>query len=135
MIPTRAFKLCCLLFLSLTAAGILAAEKGSKPSKGSKKPQAETRMKADTFTGLAFRGIGPAVTSGRVGDIAVHPTDRNTWYVAVASGGVWKTVNAGVTWTPIFDGESAYSIRCLTMDPQNPLGHWVGTGAHNAQRR
>jgi photosystem II stability/assembly factor-like uncharacterized protein len=134
MMPTRAFKLCCLLFLSLTAAGILAAEKGSKPSKGSKKPQAETRMKADTFTGLAFRGIGPAVTSGRVGDIAVHPTDRNTWYVAVASGGVWKTINAGVTWTPIFDGEGAYSIGCITLDPKNPLVIWVGTGENNSQR-
>jgi len=134
MMPSRAFKLCCLLFMSLTAAGIFAAEQESKPSKTSKKPQTETRMKPDTFTGMAFRGIGPAVTSGRVGDLAVHPTDRNTWYVAVASGGVWKTINAGVTWTPIFDGEGAYSIGCVTLDPRNPLVVWVGTGENNSQR-
>ncbi|MCI0657803.1 MAG: hypothetical protein L0170_12125, partial [Acidobacteria bacterium] len=71
MMRIRALKLCCLLFVPLTVTGILAAEKRSKPSRSSAKPGAETRLKADTFTGLAFRGIGPAVTSGRVGDLAV----------------------------------------------------------------
>src|SRR5688572_18042540 len=54
---------------------------------------------------LRSRSIGPALTSGRVGDIAVHPKDNRTWFVAVASGGVWKTTNAGNTWTPVFDNE------------------------------
>ena len=52
---------------------------------------------------LKFRGIGPAFMSGRIGDIAVDPENRSTWYVAASSGGVWKTTNAGVTFTPIFD--------------------------------
>jgi photosystem II stability/assembly factor-like uncharacterized protein len=102
-----------------------AKEAASKPS---------TRMKPETFTGLAFRGIGPALMSGRVGDIAVHPTKRSTWYLAVASGGVWKTTNAGTTWTPVFDTQGSYSIGCVVLDPKNPLTVWVGSGENNSQR-
>jgi photosystem II stability/assembly factor-like uncharacterized protein len=86
------------------------------------------------FTGLTFRSIGPAVTSGRIGDIAVDPTSPSTWYVAAASGGVWKTINAGTTWTPIFDKQASYSIGCVVIDPKDPLTIWVGTGENNSQR-
>jgi photosystem II stability/assembly factor-like uncharacterized protein len=81
-----------------------------------------------TFAGLKLRNIGPAFMSGRIADIAVPPGDENTWYVAVGSGGVWKTDNAGVTWKPIFDHESSYSIGCVTLDPNDPHVIWVGTG-------
>ncbi len=81
-----------------------------------------------TFAGLKFRSIGPALTSGRVADIAIHPDNENVWYVAVGSGGVWKTVNSGTTWTPIFDGQESYSIGCVTIDPNNSETIWVGTG-------
>src|SRR5258706_11146975 len=91
-------------------------------------------LKAGTFDGLEFRLIGPAFMSGRVIDVAVDPTHRSTWYVAVASGGVWKTTNAGTTWTPIFDGERSYSIGCVTLDPRHPLTVWVGSGENNSQR-
>jgi len=66
--------------------------------------------------------------SGRIADIAIHPEDDNTWYVAVASGGVWKTKNAGVTWTPIFDEQSCFATGCVTIDPNNPHVVWIGTG-------
>ena len=81
-----------------------------------------------TFMGLKLRGIGPAFMSGRIADIAVHPNDNNCWYVAVGSGGVWKTTNAGTTWQPVFDKQSSYSIGCVTIDPNNPHVIWVGTG-------
>lgn len=81
-----------------------------------------------TFSGLKFRNIGPAFMSGRIADIAIHPNDDNTWYVAVGSGGVWKTVNAGTTWQPIFDKQKSYSIGCVSIDPQIPTTIWVGTG-------
>jgi photosystem II stability/assembly factor-like uncharacterized protein len=81
-----------------------------------------------TFSGLSFRNIGPAFTSGRIGDIAIHPNNENVWYVAVASGGVWKTTNSGTTWKPIFDNEKSYSIGCITIDPNNSHTIWVGTG-------
>ncbi|RXM22272.1 hypothetical protein EO238_24710, partial [Citrobacter sp. AAK_AS5] len=57
-----------------------------------------------------------------------------TWYVAVGSGGVWKTDNAGTTWTPIFDAQPTYSIGCLTLDPSNPEIVWVGTGENVSGR-
>lgn len=83
---------------------------------------------------LGFRNVGPALTSGRIADVAVHPKKYSTYYVAVASGGVWKTENAGTTFTPIFDGQGSYSIGCVTIDPSNPNIVWVGTGENNNQR-
>ena len=80
------------------------------------------------FNGLKFRNIGPAMTSGRIADIAIHPENENIWYVAVGSGGVWKTENSGTTWDPIFDNQKVYSIGCVTIDPNNPHTIWVGTG-------
>ncbi len=80
------------------------------------------------FSGLSFRNIGPAMTSGRIADIAIHPENENVWYVAVGSGGVWKTSNSGTTWDAIFENQSVYSIGCVTIDPNNPHTIWVGTG-------
>lgn len=91
-------------------------------------------MGSAVFSGLRFRSVGPAVTSGRVIAFAVDPADRTRYYVAVASGGVWKTVNAGTTWTPVFDGEGAFSIGAIALDPKNPSTVWVGTGERNSQR-
>ncbi|HJW44501.1 MAG TPA: hypothetical protein VJ463_08590 [Geothrix sp.] len=86
------------------------------------------------LAGLPLRNLGPAVTSGRVGDIAVDPNKVDTWYVGVASGGVWKTVNGGTTWTPVFDREASFSIGCVTVDPRDSNTVWVGSGENNSQR-
>ena len=80
------------------------------------------------FAGLEFRNIGPAMTSGRIADIAIHPENENIWYVAVGSGGMWKTMNSGTTWKPIFEKQDVYSMGCVTIDPSNPHTIWVGTG-------
>jgi photosystem II stability/assembly factor-like uncharacterized protein len=87
-----------------------------------------TVWKADHFKEMKFRSIGPALMAGRIADIAIHPQDDNVWYVAVGSGGVWKTMNAGVSWQPIFDDQASYSIGCISIDPSNPHTIWVGTG-------
>jgi photosystem II stability/assembly factor-like uncharacterized protein len=118
----------------VAVAGLVAGITLTPIGEASAKKSDANRMKSGTFTGLGLRGIGPAVSSGRIGDIAVQPTDYHTWYVAVASGGVWKTVNAGTTWEPIFDGEGSYSIGCLAVDQRDPLIVWVGTGENNSQR-
>lgn len=80
------------------------------------------------YNALEFRNIGPALFSGRIADIAIHPNDDKTWYVAVGSGNVWKTTNDGVTWDPIFDNQPSYSIGSVSIDPNNPNTVWVGTG-------
>lgn len=108
-----------LLFtLLLAAANTLLAQK----------VQTDTLFTDGTFAGINMRCIGPAFMSGRIADIAIHPDDDNIWYVAVGSGGVWKTTNAGTTWTPIFDKQDSYSIGCVTIDAGNPNIIWVGTG-------
>src|SRR5579859_7299337 len=91
-------------------------------------------MTADTFSGLKFRLIGPAVASGRVMSIAVNPRKTDEYYVGVASAGVWKTVNDGTTSTPVFDGEGSYSIGWVALDPTDSSVVWVGTGESNSQR-
>ena len=75
-----------------------------------------------------FRNIGPAFLSGRIADIAIDSNNENIWYVAVGSGGVWKTLNSGTTWIPLFDDENSYSTGCVTIDPNNSATIWVGTG-------
>jgi photosystem II stability/assembly factor-like uncharacterized protein len=89
---------------------------------------------ADTFSGLRARSIGPAVTSGRVMTIAVHPNDNAVFYVGAASGGVWKTVNGGASFQPVFDKEGSFSIGWIAVDPKRPSIVWVGTGERNSQR-
>jgi photosystem II stability/assembly factor-like uncharacterized protein len=91
-------------------------------------PSNSTSIQSDILAGLKFRSIGPAFMSGRVSDIAIHPDNENLWYVTIGSGGIWKTTNAGTTWTSIFDGQQSYSIGCITLDPQNPNIIWVGSG-------
>jgi photosystem II stability/assembly factor-like uncharacterized protein len=111
-----------LLFLLIAIAPVASQ---AQANRAKAKPEAP---KTDHFSGLKFRSIGPAFMSGRIADIAIHPQKASTWYVAVGSGGVWKTENAGTTWAPIFDGQTSYSIGCITLDPQNPDVVWVGTG-------
>lgn len=91
-------------------------------------------FKPATLSGLKFRSIGPALTSGRIADIAVNPSNFAEYYVAVASGGIWKTTNAGVTYTPIFDKQGSYSIGCVSIAPSNHHIVWAGTGENNNQR-
>lgn len=86
------------------------------------------------FAGLEVRDIGPAVTSGRISDFAMHPDGWHVFYAAVASGGVWKTENGGITWTPIFEDQGSYAVGTIELDPNNPDTVWVGTGEDNAQR-
>ncbi|MGB0513572.1 MAG: hypothetical protein ACPGJE_01885, partial [Wenzhouxiangellaceae bacterium] len=72
------------------------------------------------FSSLKIRNIGPAVTSGRISDFAMHPDGWQTYYAATASGGLWKTVNGGITWAPIFDDQGSYAIGVVELDPNDP---------------
>jgi len=109
----------------LMAAVLLAAAAPAKK---------ESVMNSDLFSGLKFRSIGPAFTSGRIADFAVNPLNPKQCFVAVASGHIWKTENAGITWFPVFDNYGAYAIGCLAMDPSNANVVWAGSGENNHQR-
>jgi photosystem II stability/assembly factor-like uncharacterized protein len=107
--------LCCLL----SAAGALV-------------PAAESdlRITSDTFGGLKARAIGPAVMGGRISALDAIPAGPGgplTIYVGSASGGVWKSKNAGVSFEPIFD-DHTQSIGAIAIDPSDPNRIWVGTG-------
>lgn len=97
-------------------------------------PAADPGSKPHPIASMRLRSVGPALMSGRVVGFAVNPDDSNRYFVAVASGGVWKTENAGVTWSSVFDHEGSYSIGTITLDPRNSNVVWVGTGENNSQR-
>jgi photosystem II stability/assembly factor-like uncharacterized protein len=89
----------------------------------------EAKFDSDTVSGLGARNIGSAAMSGRVAAIAaVKENGRLTVYVGAASGGVWKSINGGTTFKPVFDKESVQSIGAITIDPQSSKTIWVGSG-------
>jgi photosystem II stability/assembly factor-like uncharacterized protein len=120
-ISPQSFLSACLVWLA--ALPLAAADEPLEPG-----------LNEATFKGLEWRGIGPALMSGRIADIAIDPVNRSTWYIAVGSGGVWKTVNRGTTWTSVFDGQGSYSIGAVQIDPNNHNVIWVGTGENVSGR-
>ena len=119
----RTIKIIALLTIAIFATAFAQEDEKSEPG-----------FNEATFKGLEMRSIGPAFMSGRIADIVIDPTDPSTWYVGVGSGGVWKTDNAGTTWTPVFDDEGSYSIGCIALDPNNTNTVWVGTGENVSGR-
>ncbi len=122
--------------LALVVSSSLLAQRTQPPtrSSGAAAVVGADSTAAPSFDGLRWRGIGPAMMSGRISDLAIHPKAPRTWFVAAASGGLWKTTNAGTTFTPVFDAQSTYSIGTVVIDPANPNVVWVGTGENNYQR-
>src|ERR1700751_1933924 len=92
------------------------------------------RLTSELVGALAIRNIMRTFSSGRIADVAIDPRNRSVWYVATASGGLWKTANRGLTFQPVFDEGGSYSLGCVTVDPKNPDTVWLGTGENQAQR-
>jgi photosystem II stability/assembly factor-like uncharacterized protein len=86
------------------------------------------------LTGIELRSLGPAFTSGRVQDVAIDPKNTSTWYVATAFGGLWKTVNRGISFAPVFDDEGSFTLCCVVIDPRDSNVIWVGSGENSSQR-
>ena len=108
------------LMLLICFGSTIAQEKEDENEKS-------TPLKA-ALSGFSYRSVGPAFMSGRIADIAIDPKNENTWYVAVGSGGVWKTTNAGTTWNPLTDSQPFYSTGAIALDPNNTNTVWLGTG-------
>jgi photosystem II stability/assembly factor-like uncharacterized protein len=95
------------------------------------------RLTADAFKAMELRPIGPMLVTGRVVDIEIDPKNPNVWYVASAFGGLWKTVNRGITFEQKFPRSGkveAFSLCCVVVDPKNSNIVWLGTGENNSQR-
>src|SRR5689334_6620818 len=88
---------------------------------------------ARLFDALPARCLGPGNMGGRVVDVAVVEGRPATFYVATASGGLWKTANNGTTWAPVFEREATVSLGAVAVAPSNPDVVWVGTGEANAR--
>ena len=119
------------LALGLSASPAFA-QRAAKP--GPSASPAPPKVAAPTvppFDGLKFREIGPATPSGRIDDFAVIDSDPSTFYVASATGGVWKTTNRGTTFEAVFNKESTSSIGDIATAPSDPNLLWVGTGENN----
>jgi photosystem II stability/assembly factor-like uncharacterized protein len=82
---------------------------------------------------IGFRSIGPAVSGGRVSAVVGVQGNSATYYVGTADGGVFRTVNGGITWTPEFQHQHQLSIGALAVDPANPEIVWAGTGEGNVR--
>nr|WP_319511698.1 glycosyl hydrolase [uncultured Draconibacterium sp.] len=122
------------LALLLTAVFLFSTVAFSKKKEEEKKEEAKPFVNSGLVSGLKWRSIGPAWASGRIADFAVNPNNHSEYYVAVASGNVWKTTNNGTTFKPIFDNYGSYSTSVVVLDPNNTNVVWVGTGENNHQR-
>ncbi len=91
-------------------------------------PAQAPELRSETLAGLELRTVGPANMSGRVVDMDVLELDKNVWYVASSTGGVWKTVNNGVTWMPVFEREGTHSVGDIAVHQRDTSVVWVGTG-------
>ncbi|MGH7445234.1 MAG: WD40/YVTN/BNR-like repeat-containing protein, partial [Longimicrobiales bacterium] len=98
---------------------------------GAAAAQQSAGLTSADLSALPFRTIGPAVTGGRIHDIEVLPGDPSTLYLGTASGGIWKTLNNGTTWAPIFDDQPVATFGDVTIAASNPGIVYAGTGEQN----
>lgn len=131
----RSFRLPLFVLATTSLATTLTGQRPARPA-AARPDSAAPRpaITAEHIGALRAREIGPAMTSGRVMTLAVHPDNPAIIYAGTASGGLWKSVSGGASWTPVFDREGSYSIGWVTLDPKNPNVVWVGTGERNSQR-
>ena len=112
--------------LILVAIGLITAGPSAR--------QAQDRLTPDLLKGIELRSIGPALTTGRIVDVKIDPKNPSVWYVVSAFGGLWKTTNRGITFSPIFDNNGVFTLCCVAIDPKDSNVLWLGTGENNSQR-
>ena len=128
LVHSAVFAFATAVFFSVTACANLTPQATAQAQGSDDKEEDKGPFSSSRFAGLELRNIGPAFMAGRIADIAIQQDNPSTWVVGVGSGGVWKTENAGTTWTPIFDDQGSYSIGSVAIDPASPDTIWVGTG-------
>ncbi len=129
-------RILCAVFVisSLIVQSSLSWGQGSAARSAGSPGDGTVRLTSELVGELRLRSLGPTLKPGRVADIAVNPRNRSLWYLANASGGLWKTTNRGNNWEPIFDEGGSYSLGCVTIDGRNPDVVWLGTGENSSNR-
>src|SRR4051812_34890237 len=116
---------------SLTFKAMVAAALLSMPAAMLAQGGAATADAKDVFENVKFRNLGPAVGGGRVAAVAGIPGNPNVYYIGAGGGGVWKTIDGGLSWKAIFEKQPTASIGAIALAPSNPSLVWVGTGESN----
>ena len=119
------------LLLTFLGLVVLAAALAAQAPAAQTPAMTEKSFGRGPLDRLAFRQIGPGAPSGRIDDVAVLESDPATFYVAAATGGIHKTTNGGVTFTPVFDNESTSSVGDIAIAPTDANLIWAGTGENN----
>ncbi len=128
-IPRRASLNVLFVLIGTAAVAIAATPQATDVSARVRSWEQHVRMEQESpFGELQWRAVGPQQAGARVEAIAVPPGNHGTIYVGIGSGNLWKTTNNGVTWTPIFEHESAFAIGDVAVSASNPDVVWVGTG-------
>jgi len=138
MKSSKLLSMLILLSVTLTVATAQARPQPA-PAAGFAEKQAawekhEALVTSSPFAGLEWRSVGPVVQGGRLVDMEVVPGQPYSFYVAYASGGLWKTTNNGHTFEPLFDDQATMIMGDIAVDPNNPETIWVGTGENNSSR-
>lgn len=115
-------------FLSLILVSNLHAEPTSAEDRTRSWKQHQKLRQESIFKHLSWRSVGPRKQGGRIESIAAHPDNTSTIYLGIGTGGIWKTVNNGHTWKPIFDDQSTSSIGDIAIASSDQNVIWVGTG-------
>ena len=132
-------KLLFLIFSLIVSFTFISAQTNPYPSTNAKKrfdafKQRKNLQDNSLLKNVKLRSVGPTIMSGRVADIDVNPEDPTQFYVAYASGGLWKTENNGISFTPLFDHEASMTIGDIAVDWKHGETIWVGTGENNSSR-
>ena len=110
--------------IALAAAALMAGAQGTGGA----------GLTAGDLKGIELRSIGPTIQTGRIADIAIDPKNPSVWYIASAFGGLWKTTNRGISFAPIFDNQTSFTLCCVVVDPKDSNTVWLGTGENASQR-
>ena len=117
----------------IVAIALAAFGSASLYGQGASSSAGSAGLNADSLKAMTFRNLGPTLNPGRVVDVEIDPKNPNVWYVASAFGGIWKTVNRGITFDPIFN-DYGFTTCCVVVDPKDSNVVWVGSGENNSQR-
>jgi photosystem II stability/assembly factor-like uncharacterized protein len=115
-------------FIVLTSLSVITTIAGARQGSNG------AALTAGVLKGLEFRSIGPALATGRIQDVQIDPKNPSVWYVASAFGGLWKTTNRGITFTPIFEDGGSFTLCCVAIDPKDSNIIWLATGENTSQR-